>query len=77
LLTAFFSFFRYKAKYEGVDLKVSQVNPYEKDAGYEPYVAKLPYAQGKIPALEGPGVTVTECVAICHVSHTGRFENRI
>ncbi|PLW47068.1 hypothetical protein PCASD_03971 [Puccinia coronata f. sp. avenae] len=54
------------AKYEGVDLKVSQVNPYEKDAGYEPYVAKLPYAQGKIPALEGPGVTVTECVAICH-----------
>ncbi|KAH9459508.1 hypothetical protein MJO29_010587 [Puccinia striiformis f. sp. tritici] len=54
------------AKYEGVDLKISKVHPYEKDAGFEPYVAKFPHAQGKIPALEGAGVSITECVAICH-----------
>ncbi|POW00703.1 hypothetical protein PSTT_12980 [Puccinia striiformis] len=57
------------AKYEGVDLKISKVHPYEKDAGFEPYVAKFPHAQGKIPALEGAGVSITECVAICHVRY--------
>jgi glutathione S-transferase len=59
----------YQAKYEGVDLKISKVHPYEKDAGFEPYVEKFPHAQGKIPALEGAGVSITECVAICHVSY--------
>jgi len=54
------------AKYEGVNLTLSKVQPYEKDAGYEPYVAKFPHAQGKVPALEGPAVSITECVAICH-----------
>ncbi|MBW0491359.1 hypothetical protein O181_031074 [Austropuccinia psidii MF-1] len=53
------------AKYEGIELNLSEVNPLTK-AGVEAYTAKFPHSQGKIPALEGPGISTNECIAICY-----------
>lgn len=54
------------AKYEGIDLKISKVHPAEDGPAKEAHIAKFPHNQGKIPALEGPGIAITESVAIAH-----------
>ena len=33
------------------------------------YVERFPLSQGKIPAIEGPGIKLTETIAIATVSH--------
>lgn len=56
------------AKYEDVDLKLTKVHPYENRecAEFEEFLQKFPLAQGKVPVLEGPGVSIIKSVAICH-----------
>ncbi|EGG06047.1 uncharacterized protein MELLADRAFT_74919 [Melampsora larici-populina 98AG31] len=54
------------AQLEGIDLKLSPINLATKEGLDEAYFAKFPHSQGKIPALEGPGINITESVAIAH-----------
>lgn len=54
------------AKYEGTDLKLTEVSPWDKGAPYDAMIAKFPQGQGKIPTFEGNGIAITECVAIAH-----------
>lgn len=43
----------------------------------EPYLQKFPHTQGKIPALEGPNVAITEVLAVATVRRpTGQMPRR-
>ncbi|KAG0149904.1 hypothetical protein CROQUDRAFT_279056 [Cronartium quercuum f. sp. fusiforme G11] len=54
------------AQFEAIDLKLSPINLATKDGLDESYFSKFPHSQGKIPALEGPSINITESVAIAH-----------
>lgn len=57
-----------KAEYEQIDLQISEINLRTKAGLDEHFFEKFPHSQGKIPALEGPGIAITETAAIAHVS---------
>ncbi|KAF8252248.1 glutathione-S-transferase theta, GST [Wilcoxina mikolae CBS 423.85] len=54
---------RIVAAAEGIELNHVEVVP-RKNIGKEEYMAKFPLSSGKIPGLEGPGVMLTETLAI-------------
>ncbi|CAH7675293.1 elongation factor 1-gamma 1 [Phakopsora pachyrhizi] len=51
------------ALYEGVDLEIRETRP---NSGDTEYLALFPLARGKTPAFEGPGISISESVAISH-----------
>jgi elongation factor 1-gamma len=56
-----------QAAAEGITLDQSLVVP-RKGINKAAYMEQFPLSQGKIPALEGPDVKITETVAIAYVS---------
>lgn len=57
----------YQAAAEGISLNQSLVVP-RKGINKSAYMELFPLSQGKIPALEGPGIKITETIAIAYVS---------
>lgn len=56
-----------QAAAEGIKLNHSLVIP-RNGINKTTYIERFPLSQGKIPALEGPVVKITETIAICYVS---------
>lgn len=56
-----------QAAAEGITLNTSLVVP-RKGINKASYMEAFPLSQGKIPAIEGNGVKITETIAICYVS---------
>ncbi|KAF1823291.1 glutathione-S-transferase theta, GST [Dissoconium aciculare CBS 342.82] len=49
----------------GISLKQSLVVP-RMGVNKTSYMERFPLSQGKIPAIQGPGIMLTETIAICH-----------
>ena len=64
-LTRLFS----QAEAEGIELNHFEVIP-RKNVGLDVHLKKFPLGNGKIPGLEGPGIEITETLAIAVVSGT-------
>lgn len=56
-----------QAAAEGIPLHQSLVVP-RKGINKDTYLELFPLSQGKIPAIAGPGVKITETIAIAYVS---------
>lgn len=56
-----------QAAAEGISLHQSLVVP-RKNINKATYQVRFPLSQGKIPGLEGPGIKLTETIAIAYVS---------
>ncbi|KAK1139079.1 hypothetical protein N8T08_001325 [Aspergillus melleus] len=64
-MAASFTIYGYPAAAEGITVNHSLVVP-RNGINKTTYIERFPLSQGKIPALEGPGVKITETIAICY-----------
>lgn len=65
---------RIVAAAEGIPLNHFQVVP-RQNIGLDPHLSHFPLSRGKIPGLRGPGIAITEVIAITTVRSP--FPNRI